>query len=79
MCSERNSELVTELGADDVVDYTKGEKALKEALQKIVRDHGPFDLCFDTVRAPHPPRIEIRLQPPSSLVNMPLLQRTQPR
>ncbi|KAJ1490835.1 hypothetical protein T484DRAFT_1600347, partial [Baffinella frigidus] len=44
VCSGRNSALVSQLGADFLVDYTAGETAIKRQL--VGR---PFDLCLDCV------------------------------
>eukprot|EP00386_Alphamonas_edax_P001023 GDKI01003039.1.p2 GENE.GDKI01003039.1~~GDKI01003039.1.p2 ORF type:complete len:196 (+),score=76.09 GDKI01003039.1:1-588(+) len=49
VCSARNAEVVRKLGADSVVDYTKGQEALKQALVEEAKQHGAYDLCFDTV------------------------------
>jgi len=49
ICSSRNDAFVRGLGADDVVDYTKGDAAVREQLQGICATHGAFDLCLDTV------------------------------
>jgi NADPH:quinone reductase-like Zn-dependent oxidoreductase len=48
VCSGANAELVRSLGADAVLDYTKGEKVLAEELAA----HAPFDIAYDTVTSP---------------------------
>lgn len=37
------------LGADDVLDYTKGDEVLSKQLRDIAAAHGKFDMCLDTV------------------------------
>eukprot|EP00802_Teleaulax_amphioxeia_P019190 Tamp_19413.p1 GENE.Tamp_19413~~Tamp_19413.p1 ORF type:complete len:399 (-),score=80.26 Tamp_19413:64-1164(-) len=49
ICSDRNSLLVRELGADRVVDYSQGDAATLEGLRAAVGALGPFHLCLDTV------------------------------
>eukprot|EP00240_Pyramimonas_obovata_P013237 CAMPEP_0118936616 /NCGR_PEP_ID=MMETSP1169-20130426/19672_1 /TAXON_ID=36882 /ORGANISM="Pyramimonas obovata, Strain CCMP722" /LENGTH=242 /DNA_ID=CAMNT_0006879929 /DNA_START=35 /DNA_END=760 /DNA_ORIENTATION=+ len=49
VCSQKNADFVSGLGADRVVDYTQGSAALAKELRGIVAASGPFDLCFDTV------------------------------
>jgi NADPH:quinone reductase-like Zn-dependent oxidoreductase len=48
VCSGANVELVRSLGADAVLDYTKGDKVLAEELAS----HAPYDICYDTVTSP---------------------------
>lgn len=47
ICSARNAEFVQRLGADAVIDYTRGD--MDEQLNQAVGQRGVFDLCFDTV------------------------------
>ena len=49
ICSGKNRDLVTRLGADHVADYTEGFAILDSVLQEIIVDHGRFDLCLDCV------------------------------
>ena len=47
VCSARNKDLVMSMGADRVVDYTRG--GLEEQLKEAAAQGGKFNLCFDTV------------------------------
>lgn len=47
VCSGANAEAVKSYGADSVVDYTAGDTAMIEELQRI-----PFDIAVDTVTSP---------------------------
>jgi NADPH:quinone reductase-like Zn-dependent oxidoreductase len=47
ICSARNADFVQRLGADAVIDYTRGD--MEEQLKQAVGRRGVFDLCFDTV------------------------------
>lgn len=48
ICSGANAPLVKSLGADEVADYTKGDKVLEEQLAAWA----PFDMCYDCVTSP---------------------------
>ena len=47
VCSTPNVAFVKECGASDVVDYRGGDAI--EQLKALVRQHGMFDMVFDTV------------------------------
>ena len=54
ICSAKNAELVTSLGADLVVDYALGDEAMEAAL----RASGPYDLTYDCVTSAEDPSYE---------------------
>ncbi|EKX41723.1 hypothetical protein GUITHDRAFT_74502 [Guillardia theta CCMP2712] len=49
ICSPSNTDFVRSLGADKVIDYTKGNEHVLAELTEEAKANGPFDLCFDTV------------------------------
>lgn len=53
ICSSRNERLVTDLGADSIVDYRKhgenSESLAQDLKDKVKQNSGKFDIIFDTV------------------------------
>jgi NADPH:quinone reductase-like Zn-dependent oxidoreductase len=48
ICSAANAQLARDLGCDAVADYAQSPEALRAA----VAEHGPYDVCYDTVSSP---------------------------
>lgn len=49
-CSANSAEKVESLGADVIIDYTKGETAKTNEILEFVKVNGKFDFVLDTVR-----------------------------